>query len=145
MIFQFWKNLFCFAFLPLYFGGGGGSSAATTTTTTNNTSTNTQETVDGGSTSIHAGGNVTMTDNGAVQAALSSSTSNFSTLIDAFKAMGKGQADSLQANISLAKDLNATTASAYKDAASQASGNKNIVYVGLAIVAVVGLSFMRKG
>lgn len=130
MIFTFWKRVLCFAFLPLYFGGGGGSSSAATT------STNTQETTDGGSTAIHAGGNVSITE---------TSAANFTTLIDAFKSMSKAGADSLSANVSLAKDLSATTASAYKDAAAQASGNKNMVYAGMAVLAVVGLAFMRKG
>ena len=124
------------------FGGSSSSSSPTTTTTTN---IDKRLVTDNGATAISADNStITMTDNGAVKAALDSSVTNFSTLVDTVKVLGKGAVDSFSANVQLAKDLNAGTQSAYADAANQASGNKNILYVGLAVLAMIGLSVASK-
>jgi hypothetical protein len=128
-----------------YVCGFGGSSSSSSPTTTQTTNIDKRLVTDNGATAISADNStITMTDNGAVKAALDSSTTNFSTLLDTVKVLGAGAVNSLQANVQLAKDLNSGTQSAYADAANQASGNKTLLYGGLAVLAMVGLSIAMK-
>jgi len=102
---------------------------------------------DNGSTGISSDSstfNISNTDNGAVVAALNSSTLNFATLMDTVKVLGQGAVNSLQANVALAKELSGTSQAAYTDAASQASGNKSLMYGVLAVLAMIALSMTLK-
>lgn len=85
-MFNFWKQLFAFAFLPLYFGGSGGSSASTTTT--NNTST--QAGIGDGAIGVFGSNNtMNMLDGGAIgqafgfgRAALDANSTDYGRLLE---------------------------------------------------------------
>lgn len=141
-IIQTIKSILRWSCMPLYFGGGGGSS----TSTTNTQNIDKRQVTDNGATAISADhSTITMTDNGAVKAALDSTSNNFAVMVDAVKVLGNGAVQAINSNTQLTRDLATSTASAYSDAASQASGNKNLVYAGMAVLAVVGLAMMKKG
>lgn len=132
---------------------GGDSSSSSTTKNYDK-----RQVTDNGATALNVDNsnvNFTTTDRGAVQAALNSNTSvvntalstnstNLSTLMDTVKLLGQGALDSLSSNVQLAKDLASGTSAAYSDAASQASGNKTVMYGALAVVALIGLAMMMK-
>lgn len=135
-------------------GGGGGntSSKSDTSNTTNNTDR--RQVVDGGSVGVSGDGNnvtVQAIDAGAVKAgadialsAIATNATNTDHLLAAASTLFKQQQDALAANVDLAKTLTTTATAAYADAASQAQGNKNLVYAGLAVVALAGIAFIGK-
>jgi len=88
---------------------------------------------------------------GAVKAAIDLAQSQGHDNLDAYKVLMNttvqlaGQAQNiLKSNVDLAGQLTATTQTAYKDAASQAQGNKNLVYAGFAVVGIAAV-FAFKG
>lgn len=136
------------------YGGGGGSSSSASTTSTTTQNTDKRQVVDNGGfgvTTDNSTVNISQSDQGAIKAAgalasqaLSSNAGNFNTLMDTVKLISQASVDTLKANTTLAQNLTASTQSAYADAASQAQGNKNLIYAGLAVVAMVGLNLVKK-
>lgn len=145
--FSFWKSFVDFHVCS--FGGGSSSAAATTTTNTDK-----RLVVDSGAIGLSSDNstiNFQTLDAGAVSAgtglasqALISNTANFKTLMDTAALLAKSATSALTDNVKLAGQLTTSTQSAYADASQNAAGNKNIVYAGLAVVAMVGVSFMWK-
>lgn len=128
-------------------GGGGSSSSSsqTTNTTTNNTdkrivadATSSVASVDGSNNSV------TMTDHGAVTAALNANSTNTDHLLATADHLFSMQAQSQQATADLTNSLVNGTQAAYKDAANQASGNKQLIIAGMAVVAVVAFHSFGK-
>lgn len=132
------------------FGGGGGSSSSSNATTTTNTDK--RLVADGGSVGISAdNATINMLDQGAIKlaagiadSAINSSTTNFGTLLETAQVLAKGSLDALSSNVKLAQSLSSSTQSAYKDSASQAQGNKNLVYAGMAVVGLAAVSYFTK-
>lgn len=123
------------------------NSSSSSSTTNNTTNVDKRLVTDNGSTGISSDSstfNISNTDNGAVNAALASSSANFKTLMDTVKVLGAGAVNSLQANVALAKDLSGTAQNAYTDAAGQASGTKTLMYAVLAVIVLVSLGLARK-
>ena len=134
------------------YGGGGGGGSSASTTSSNTTNTDKRLVVDNGSMGISADNStVTVTDQGAIKqagaiatTALTTNSTNFTTLMDTAKVLAAGAADALKANVALAGQLSTTTQSAYADAAAQASGNKNLVYAGMAVLGLAAVSYFGK-
>lgn len=70
--------------------------------------------------------------------------SSFSTLLDTMLELNRGSNAAAAANIGLTKDLAASANSAYADATATASGTKNIVLAGLAVVGLAVVMMMGK-
>lgn len=129
------------------FGGSSSSSSATNTTNTDK-----RLVADNGSIGITAdNANINMLDQGAIQLAagiadnaINSNAAGFKVLLDTAQVLAKGSLDALTSNTKLAQSLATSTQSAYADASNQAQGNKNLVYVGMAIVGMVGFSYFTK-
>lgn len=138
-------------------GGGGGSSQANTTTTTTTQNTDKRMVLDGSSVGVSADGgsavtiNNTSTDQGAIKgagdialAAIGSNSTNFDHLLATADHLMTQQQSALDANTSLTRDLAGTAQTAYADAAAQASGNKNLILMGMAVVGVVAFTALGK-
>lgn len=146
---------------------GGGNSSSTTNQTTNynqydqraitdarqeNTTTNTStQTLGTGAISAGSNTSLTMIDAGALDAGksialsgIANNATNTANLLAVADKLFTTQQKALDANVTLANSLASTSASAYKDAASQAQGNKNLVYAGLAVVGIAAFSFFGK-
>lgn len=130
--------------------GGGNSSSSTTQNTTNNqfdnrtitdarqenTTTNTTtNTLDPGA--IEAGKVVAL-------AGIENNATNTASLLAIADKLFTTQQKALDANVTLANSLASGANRAYSDATSQATGNKNLVYAGLAVVGVAAFSFFGK-
>lgn len=118
-MFNFWKNLFCFAFMPLYFGGSGGSSSSTTTT--NNTSI--QAGIGDGAIGVFGQGNsLSVTNNTSDYGAIHDA---FSFGKDALQASTKNNKDFLDSGNSLFKMSTDANSSNYEKLLSTTSGGFN--------------------
>lgn len=138
-------------------GGGGGSSSSAQTTTTNTYNTDKRQVIDGGGFGVSTdGGGASLTsntstttinttvDSGSIAAgrdiALQGITSNANN-IDHLMATADHLISQQQAGMQASMDLTRTLANgaqaAYSDAASQASGNKELILAAMAVVAVV--------
>lgn len=145
--FFFWQDIIALGVCSL--GDRSSSSAQTSTATTN---VDKRQVIDNGAMGITADNStINMTDQGAVKAAsqladtaLITNAGNFKTLLETAQVLSKGALDALKANTTMAQSLTTSTQSAYADAASQATGNKNLVYASLAVVAMVGFSYFSK-
>lgn len=135
------------------FGGGNSSSTTNQYTTTNqydqraitdarqeNTTTNTTTT-----------NNITTLDAGAIDASksialagIADNATNTANLLAVADKLFTTQQKALDANVTLANSLASSSANAYADASSQAAGNKNLVYAGLAVVGIAAFSFFGK-
>lgn len=134
-------------------GGGDSSSSSTQQTTTNqydqrsitdarqeNTTTNTTTT-----------NNITTLDPGAIEAGksialagIANNSTNTDHLLAVADSLFTKTTDALSANTKLAATLASGVNAAYADASSQAAGNKNLVYAGLAVVGLAAFSFFGK-
>lgn len=151
----------------------GGDSSSSSSQTTNNTYTDNRQvntsTSTNTSTSLANSGNTTTTatdnsnrstvsntsltsvDSGSVLAGekialagLSNNNTNSALVLALADNLFKGTQSTMQANLSLARDLAGGASAAYSDATSQASGTKNIVMVGLAVVGLAAaLAFAK--
>lgn len=149
--------------------GGDSSSANATNNTTNNTDA--RKVFDasgaaGNSLILDIGGNgnalsVMTTDYGAIsgavdiaktgisgavdisKTALNTNANNVETLMSAAEHLFTQQQASLDSNITLTKALAGTAQQAYSDATSQASGQKNLILVGVAVVGIVAFASLK--
>ena len=139
------------------FGGGNSSSSTTQYTTTNqydqraitdarqeNTSTNT-------TTNTSTTNNLTALDPGAIEAGksvalagIANNSTNTANLIAVADKLFSKTSEALSANTKLAATLASGANQAYADATSQGTGNKNLVYAGLAVVGIAAFSFFGK-
>lgn len=129
------------------FGGGNSSSSTSQYTTTNNDYTSIvtdarQETTTN---------NITTLDAGAIDASksialsgIANNATNTANLLAVADKLFTTQQKALDANVTLANSLASSSANAYADASSQAQGNKNLVYAGLAVVGIAAFSFFGK-
>jgi len=90
---------------------------------------------------------VNSTDGGAVSGALglantvvSNNSVDFDHLLSAAESLYGKTVEAQAANVKLAGTLAGTAQTAYADAASQAAGNKNLVLVGIAAVAIIAVA-----
>ena len=130
---------------PCLGGSSSSSSAQSTTTTTNNVDK--RAVADSGSTIATVDGNgntVTMTDNGAVNAALNANSTNLDHLLATADHLLTQQQSAIQTSADLTRTLAGTAAGAYSDAANQASGNKQLILAAIAVVGVVAFSSLKK-
>ena len=96
--------------------------------------------------------NITTLDAGAIEAGksvalagISNNSTNTANLIAVADSLFSKTADALSMNTKLAQSLASGANQAYSDATSQATGNKNLVYAGMAVVGLVAVSmFMKK-
>jgi hypothetical protein len=135
------------------FGGGNSTSTTNQLTTYNqydqraitdarqeNTTTNTSTT-----------NNITALDGGAIDASKSialagiadNATNTANLLVVADNLFSQTQ-KTLDANTKLAATLASGANQAYADATSKSTGNKNLVYAGLAVVGIAAFSFFGK-
>lgn len=73
---------------------------------------------------------------GMVNSQAARNSSDFASILGATTALAQSAYGAMNSNISLARDLNSASMSAYESASQQASGNKNIVLAGMAVVAL---------
>lgn len=136
-------------------GGGGGSSQANTTTTTSTQNTDKRMVLDGSSVGVSADGGSAVTintsDQGAIKgasdialASIGSNSTNLDHLLATADHLFTQQQSALDANTNLTRDLAGTAQTAYADAAAQASGNKNLILMGMAVVGVVAFTALGK-
>lgn len=136
-------------------GGGGGSSQANTTTTTTTQNTDKRMVLDGQSVGVSADGGsnvvINTSDQGAIKGAsdialgaITSNSTNVDHLLATADHLFTQQQAALDANTTLTKDLAGTAQTAYADASAQASGNKNLILMGMAVVGVVAFAALGK-
>lgn len=148
-------------------GGGGDSSSSSSQTTNNNqydqrsitdarqenTTTNTStQTLGNGAISTGSNTSITTIDAGAVDAGksialagINNNATNTANLLAVADSLFSKTTDALTMNTKLAQSLASGANQAYADATSQAAGNKNLVYAGMAVVGLVAVSmFMKK-
>jgi len=87
---------------------------------------------------------VVATDFGAVQGALASNASTTQGALDLAKVLFSKSQDTLDANVQLAGQLASGANSAYSDATAQATGNKSLIMVAIAAVALVAVVMLKK-
>jgi|GEM_PF-2670892 hypothetical protein len=88
--------------------------------------------------------NVTTTDLGAVQAAFASNTNTTAGALDLAKVLFSKSQQTLDANVQLAGELASGANQAYSDATAQATGNKSLIMVAIAAVALVAVVMLKK-
>lgn len=121
--------------------------------TTNNTSN--QSDVGNTTTSLtdsnNTTNNLTVLDAGAISAGkdialsgISNNATNTDHLLTVADNLFSKTTSMLDANTKLAASLASGANQAYADATSQATGNKNLVYAGMAVVGIVAVSFFWK-
>jgi hypothetical protein len=130
---------------------GGGNSTSSTTQNTNYNQYDQRTITDARQENSTTNTTLTMLDGGAIDASksialagISNNATNTANLLAVADKLFSTQQKALDANTTLANSLASTTASAYRDAAGQAQGNKNLVYAGLAVVGVAAFSFFGK-
>jgi hypothetical protein len=131
------------------FGGGNSSSTTNQYTTTNQYDQ--RAITDARQENTTTTNNITTLDAGAIDASksialsgIANNATNTANLLAVADKLFTTQQKALDANVTLANSLASTSASAYKDASSQAQGNKNLVYAGLAVVGIAAFSFFGK-
>lgn len=77
-------------------------------------------------------------------AGISNNATNTASLFAVADSLFSKTSDALAANTKLAASLAGGASQAYADATSQANGNKNLVYAGMAVVAVVAVSMLMR-
>ena len=139
-------------------GGGGDSSSATTQNTTTNqfdqraiTDARQENTTTNTTTNTSTTNNITTLDTGAIEAGksialsgIANNSTNTANLLAVADNLFSKTSEALNANTKLAATLASTANQAYSDATSQATGNKNLVYAGLAVVGIAAFSFFGK-
>lgn len=128
-------------------GGGGGSSSASTSTSTETNNIDNRSVLDGnaqGVSVVGTGNSISLTDHGAVLAALTANSTNTDHLLATAEHLFTQQQDALDANVDLTGKLAATAQQAYADAANQASGNKQLILAAMAVVAIVAFVSLGK-
>jgi len=78
-------------------------------------------------------------------AGAASNTASFKSLLEAGMAMFKTNNAAAAENLDLTQHLADSAASAYSDATAQATGNKQLLMVGLAVVGIVAAFALSKG
>ena len=133
------------------FGGGNSSSTTNQYTTTNQFDQRAITDARQENTTTTTTNNITTLDAGAIDASksialsgIANNATNTANLLAVADKLFTTQQKALDANVTLANSLASTSASAYKDASSQAQGNKNLVYAGLAVVGIAAFSFFGK-
>lgn len=133
-------------------GGGGDSSSSSTQNTTTNqydqrAITDARQT----NTTTNTTTNITALDGGAIDASksialagIANNSTNTAALFAVADKLFSQTAKTLDANTQLAGTLASGANKAYADATSQATGNKNLVYAGLAVVGLAAFSFFGK-
>jgi hypothetical protein len=118
------------------FTGGVGNGVGNTTTNSGNTTTTTS---------------VTMTDQGAVAAGkavaiagMAQNSTNYDSLLAVADNLFAQTKKTTDANLTLAGSLSGGAQKAYADATSQATGNKTVILLAIAAVAIVAFAAMRK-
>lgn len=130
------------------------TSSSNSATNSGNTSTSTSSmntATDNSNRSTVNTTTVTSVDSGSVLsgekialAGLSNNNTNTALVLALADNLFKGTQDTMRANVSLARDLAGGASAAYSDATSQASGTKNIVMVGLAVVGLAAAMAFAK-
>lgn len=110
-------------------------SNSNNTTTSTSTTTNNITTLDAGA--IDAGKSIAL-------AGIANNNTNTSNLLALADKLFSTQQKALDANVTLANSLATGANRAYADATSQATGNKNLVYAGMAVVGIAAVSFFWK-
>lgn len=133
------------------FGGGNSTSSTNQYTTTNQYDQRAITDARQENTTTTTTNNITTLDAGAIDASksialsgIANNATNTANLLAVADKLFTTQQKALDANTTLANSLATTTASAYRDAAGQAQGNKNLVYAGLAVVGIAAFSFFGK-
>lgn len=140
-MFNFWKQLFAFAFLPMYFGGSGGSSASTTTT--NNTST--QAGIGDGAIGVFGSGNtMNMLDGGAIGAAFGFGSELNNANVTNYGRLLETTTGAFDKMLKFSKDTQ-SSAAALVDTANSKGGfdNKTIMILGGGALLVVAAFFLK--
>lgn len=130
---------------------GGGNSSSTTNQTTNYNQYDQRTITDARQENTTTNTTITTLDAGAIDASksialsgIANNATNTANLLAVADKLFTTQQKALDANVTLANSLASTSASAYRDAAGQAQGNKNLVYAGLAVVGIAAFSFFGK-
>jgi hypothetical protein len=134
--------------------GDSGSSSSTTQNTTNNNydqRTVTDARQENTTTNTSTTNNTTTLDPGAIEAGksvalagIANNSTNTANLIAVADTLFSKMGDALSANTKLAATLATGANQAYADATSQGTGNKNLVYAGLAVVGLAAFAFFGK-
>jgi len=137
-------------------GGGGGKSESTNSTQTTTENSDKRAVVDGGSIGVTGDKNSLTTYNTSVDstsidagkqialAGIANNATNVDHLFAAAEALF-GQAQKNQdAVTTLTGQLAGTAASAYSDATAQATGNKSLILVAIAVVGIAAVMMMKK-
>jgi hypothetical protein len=134
-----------------YVCGGGGDSSSASTQNTSTTQIDSRSITDARQENTSTTNNITTLDAGAIEASksialsgIANNATNTANLLAVADKLFTTQQKALDANTTLANSLATTSASAYKDAAGQAQGNKNLVYAGLAVVGIAAFSYFGK-
>lgn len=122
-----------------YFDGGDSSSSTTQNTTYNNYD---QRVVNNNTTNVDAG--ALKVAESISNNAITTNATNADKLLTVANNLFSQQTKALDTNVQLAKTLAGTAQTAYQDAASQASGNKNLILAGMAVVGLAVVSMFKK-
>lgn len=120
----------------------GNTSTSSTNTATDNSNRSTVSNTNTTVTSVDSGS--VLSGEKIALAGLSNNNTNTALVLALADNLFKGTQSTMQANVSLARDLASGASSAYSDATSQASGTKNIVMVGLAVVGLAAAMAFTK-
>ena len=130
---------------------GGGNSTSTTNQTTNYNQYDQRTITDARQENTTTNTTITTLDAGAIDASksialsgIANNATNTANLLAVADKLFTTQQKALDANVTLANSLASSSANAYADASSQAQGNKNLVYAGLAVVGIAAFSFFGK-
>lgn len=135
--------------------GGDSSSSSTQQTTVNNydqrSITDARSETTSTTTNTSTTNNITSLDPGAIDAGksialagIANNSTNTDHLLAVADSLFAKTSDLMTTNTKLAATLASGANQAYADATSQATGNKNIVYAGLAVVGLAAMTFFGK-
>lgn len=154
MMLSYWKRLFCFAWMPLYFGGDSSSTSASTTNNIDQRATG-----GNGSQNVSASGGATVnvTDAGAISQAFGFADSALKGAYTDVAASRSNTASTAGAAIAAVQNTSQQATQAITDAFSKSSAqvadaystakageNKILVAAGLVVVGIVAVKVMGK-
>jgi len=127
--------------------GGGGDSSSSSSQSTTTSYTDSRSVNDSHAQTNSNNTTINTVDPGAIdlsKLAVSSNAANVKSLLDASAMLFGKTAELVQQSNALTGQLAGDVKAAYADSAKQASGNKNLVYAGLAVVGIAAVSYFGK-
>lgn len=143
-------------------GGGGGSSESSTASNTSTVNKDARQVLDGGAVGISGDGNslgISSTTNNDIHtvdstsiaagrdialSSIANNSTNTEHLLAASELLFSQIGKSVQSSMDLTKSLSSTASAAFSDATAQATGNKQLMMVGLAVIGLAAVTMAGK-